>query len=134
MTPSSDTYSRTTSLLIMHLTDRIRWGWWRVRRSAGATLLQEVDRLGDAALPRLVGLGAGDLEHVPRLVAVRQAVEGAPRVRLGVEGGGQVGRHGHLARGGVELHLDVHLVAPGDPGAGAVLGADADHVHPAHHR
>ena len=46
--------------------------------SAGAALLQDVDRLGDAALPCLVGLGALDLKHMPGLVAVGQAVEGAP--------------------------------------------------------
>ena len=38
--------------------------------SAGAPLLQDVDRLRDAALPCLVGLGPLNLQHVPRLVAV----------------------------------------------------------------
>jgi hypothetical protein len=42
-----------------------RLGERRPNRSTGAALLQAVDRLGDAALPRLLGLGSVDLQHVP---------------------------------------------------------------------
>src|SRR4029453_2065629 len=99
-----------------------------VPTSASAALLQEVDRPGDPALPRLLRLGALDLQHVPGLVAVGQAVEGAPGRRLGVQRGGQVGRHAYLPRGGVELDVHVHLLAASDTRAGAMLRAHPDHV------
>jgi hypothetical protein len=42
--------------------------------------------------------------------------------------GGEVGRHAHLPRGGVEVDVDVHLLATG----GAVLGAEVSHGGAAH--
>src|SRR3990170_8018427 len=90
------------------------------------TLAQHLHRLADAALARLIGLGSGDLEHVPPLVAVREAIEGLTCLRLGVERGSEVVRDAHLARLGVELDLDLDLVAPHHASAGTVLGADAD--------
>lgn len=62
----------------------------------------------------------------------RQRLEGLPRFRIKLERFRQVGRHGHLARRGIELDVDVHLVAAGDTGAGAILRAHPDHEHPAH--
>jgi hypothetical protein len=63
----------------------------RLACSSQATFLQGLNRLGDAALAGLVGLGPGDLEDVPGSVAVGEGVEGAAGRGLGVEGGGQVG-------------------------------------------
>ena len=84
-------------------------------------------------LARLVALRPLDLEDVPGLVAVRQAVECAFGVRLGSEGCGKVCRHGHLAWCRVEFEVDVDLVATLDPGASPVLGTHTEHVVAAHH-
>src|SRR3990170_2693971 len=62
------------------------------------TLAQHLHRLADAALARLIGLGSRDLEHVPSLVAVREAIEGLACLRLGVERRGEVVRDAHLPR------------------------------------
>src|SRR5215207_4401093 len=59
--------TRLGGLLGTHLTG---WQGAAAPASAGAALLQDVDRLGDAALPGLLGLGPLDLQHVPGLVAV----------------------------------------------------------------
>jgi hypothetical protein len=68
-------------------------------------------------LAGLVGLGPRDLEDVPGLVAVGEGVEGAAGRGLGVEGGGEVGGDVDLARGGVELEVDLDLVPAGEPAA-----------------
>jgi hypothetical protein len=81
---------------------------------------------------RVSSVGPLDLQHVPCLVAVGQAVEGTPGRRLCIQRGGQVGRHTHLPWGGVELDVDIHLLAASD--AGTVVGVDPDHVAAARHR
>src|SRR4029453_11017545 len=101
--------------------------------SADPTLAQGLDRLHDAPLAGLVALRPRDLENVPRLVAVRKPFERALRFRLSVQGGGEVGRHGDLARCRVELDVDIDLITTLDPGASPVLGADAEHVLAAEH-
>src|SRR5690606_1148267 len=101
---------------------------------ARPTLAEHADRLVDAALPCLGGLGALDLEHMPPLLAVRQALEEALGIDVAVEGLREVSRHLHLARLGVQLELHVHLVARRQAGGLAVLGTDREHEHAAHAR
>ena len=82
----------------------------------------------------LLGLGALDREDVPGAVAEREAVERAFGLRIGVERRAEVVGDGDLAWRGVELEVDVHLVAGRQSGRGAMLRAHADHVNAAHHR
>jgi hypothetical protein len=63
-----------------------------------------------------------------RLWLKGEAGEVAPGVGVGLEGGGQVGGHCHLARLGVQLEVDVDLIPGGDPGAGAVPGVEGQEV------
>src|SRR6476661_4132242 len=84
--------------------------------SAGSAFAQDLDGPGDPALPRLVGLGALDLEGMPGLVAVRERVERSPGGGLRVEGGREIGRDAHFARRRIELDIDVDLIAAGDAG------------------
>src|SRR5919198_709939 len=74
--------------------------------STRAALPQQLDRLVDAPLPGLGALGAFDGAHEPRLLTVGEPVE-------------------EPARLGLELDLDVDLVAGGNAGACTVLSANA---------
>src|SRR6185295_2032079 len=94
--------------------------------SADATGSQGLDRLGDPALPRLVGLGALDLADVPRLVAVRERIEHAAGVRGGVERLGEVVRFGDDAGRRIELDVDVDDVTTRDSGGLPDVRADPD--------
>src|SRR5439155_26235394 len=103
-------------------------GWSAERRSALTALTQHAESLGDASLASLGFLGSRDRQHVPLLLAVGQPFEEAPGVRISAERLGEVGGHGDLARRGVQLKFDVHLVAGGDTGSRAVLSAYSDQV------
>ena len=68
----------------------------------------------------------------PRGRSTYDLLHGASMRDIIVERGGEIGRHGDLAGRGVELDVDVHLIARGNAGARAVLGAHRQHEHPVH--
>src|ERR687887_1579053 len=94
--------------------------------STRAALPEQLDRLVDAPLPGLGALGAFDGVHEPRLLAVGEPVEEPARLALAAQRAREIGGDGHLPRLGVELDLDVDLVAGRNAGGCAVLGVDAN--------
>ncbi len=69
---------------------------------------------------------------MPPPLAVGQAVEVSPGPGLAIEGLGEVVRHSHLARFGVELDVDIDFVPGGDTGSFTVLCADREHENSTH--
>jgi hypothetical protein len=97
-------------------------------RSPLASFSQHADRLRDALLSCVRLLGGVDRDHVPLLLAEGQPVEETARVGVVGERLREVRRNLDLAWLGVELDLDIQLVAGGDPGERAVLSADSQQV------
>src|SRR2546426_6275064 len=95
-------------------------------------LTKNSDRIRDASLSRLVGLRSLDREHVPSLLAVGQPLEGLTCGGIPPECGRKIGGQGHLTGFGVEFEIDIHDIAPSDPGPLAYLRAYAHHELPAH--
>ena len=92
--------------------------------SARTALPQHLHRLVDATLPRFGGLCPIDRQHMPALPAVREPLEEPLSVGIGGERIREVG--GDLDRPwlGVELDIDIDLVARRDASGFAVLPAE----------
>jgi len=87
-------------------------------RSAGAIACAESgDRLGDPCGAGLGFLGLVDPAHPLLTVGVGERFEEVPRRAVVRERVAEIGRHANLARGGVELDVDIHLLAGDDPAA-----------------
>src|SRR5690242_13013092 len=103
------------------------------RTSGRAGRAQAGQGLGDPPLPRCRGLGVFDRENVALLAGVGKLAERRPGGGVAVERGSEVSGNGDLARGGVQLDGDVHLIAGRDAGPLAYGGADRElelAVHP----
>src|SRR5450759_510383 len=99
---------------------------WGRCRALGSALAQPVDRRDDAPPPGFGRLCVLDPQHEPLPVAVREPVEEPPGLDVAVERLREVGWHRQLARLGVELEVDLHLVAGGDADQRAVLRTHPD--------
>jgi hypothetical protein len=77
-------------------------------------------------------LALSTAKGVPFAVGVGERLERRLGFRVFGERVGELSRDVHLARRGVEFDLDIELVAGGDPGPLAHLGADRQHERAAH--
>ena len=100
---------------------------------SGGAVAEGLEGFVEAALAGVGGFGLGDGQHEGLLAAEREGREVGLGGRIAREGVGEVGGQGKLARCGIELDVDVDLVAARDVGFFAVLGADTDHEDAAHH-